>query len=134
MKPLALPPRWYLVLHPGVSVSTGEIFQAPELTRNSLPLTIRAFALGQTRNVCEPVVRHRYPEVAAALDWLDAQCEVRDAHAQPRLTGTGACVFTGFEREHDARQVAQRVPDGWSSFVARGLDRSPLHAALGLTS
>jgi len=115
-------------------VSTAEIFQAPELTRNSSPLTIRAFAPGQTRNVCEPVVRVRYPEVAAALDWLDAQSGVRDAHQGARLTGTGACVFASFEREQHARQIAQRVPVGWSSFVARGLDRSPLHAALGLAS
>jgi len=134
LQALSLPPRWYLVIHPGVSVSTAEILQAPELTRNSSPLTIRSFAPGQTRNVCEPVVRVRYPEVAAALDWLDAQSGVRDAHQGARLTGTGACVFASFEREQHARQIAQRVPVGWSSFVARGLDRSPLHAALCLAS
>jgi 4-diphosphocytidyl-2-C-methyl-D-erythritol kinase len=131
LAPMSLPPRWFLVLHPGVAVSTAEIFQAPELTRNSSVITIRAFAEGQTRNVCEPVVRARYREVAAALDWLDAQIEVREARVSARLTGTGACIFAGFEREQDARQIAQRVPEGWSSFVARGLDRSPLHAALG---
>ena len=93
-----------MVIHPGVSVSTAEIFQSPELTRNSSPLTIRAFfEPGQTRNECEPVVRVRYPEVAAALDWLDAQSGVRDAHQGARLTGTGACVFASFEREQHAR-------------------------------
>ena len=39
-----LPPRWYLVIHPGVGVSTAEVFQAPELTRNSPLITIRAFS------------------------------------------------------------------------------------------
>ena len=48
------------------------------------------------------------------------------------MTGTGACIFAAFEREQDAEQIARRVPDGWSSFVARGLDRSPLHAMLGV--
>jgi 4-diphosphocytidyl-2-C-methyl-D-erythritol kinase len=132
LQPLTLPPRWFLVIHPGVAVSTAEIFQAPELTRNSDLITIRAFADGQTRNVCEPVVRTRYPEVASALDWLDAQIGPHEARREARLTGTGACIFAGFEHEQDARAIAQRVPHGWSNFVARGLDRSPLHAMLGL--
>lgn len=130
LQPVSLPPRWFLVIHPGVAVSTAEIFQAPELTRNSSLITIRAAAVDQTRNDCEPVVRARYPEVAAALDWLDAQMQAHGARAGARLTGTGACIFASFEREQDARRIAQRVPASWSSFVARGLDRSPLHAQL----
>src|SRR6202044_1860836 len=35
LQPVTLPPHWFLVVHPGVAVSTAEIFQAPELTRNS---------------------------------------------------------------------------------------------------
>ena len=43
LSPQALPPRWYLIIHPGVAVSTREVFQSPELTRNSPLITIRAF-------------------------------------------------------------------------------------------
>jgi 4-diphosphocytidyl-2-C-methyl-D-erythritol kinase len=128
--PQTLPPRWFLIVNPKVSVSTAEIFQAPELTRNSSLITIRAAAAGPTRNDCEPVVRARYPEVAAALDWLDGQLAPLDGRQGARLTGTGACIFASFEREQDARRVAQQVPDRWNSFVARGLDRSPLHEQL----
>jgi len=39
LTPLSAPPRWFLIVHPGVSVSTAEIFQAPELTRNSSLIT-----------------------------------------------------------------------------------------------
>ncbi|HTT06104.1 MAG TPA: 4-(cytidine 5'-diphospho)-2-C-methyl-D-erythritol kinase [Steroidobacteraceae bacterium] len=123
--PLTLPPRWYFVLHPGVAVGTAEVFQAPELTRNSAVLTIRAFSAASAGNVCEPVVRARYPEVAEALDWLS-----REAGSGAQLTGTGSCIFAGFEREQDARQIAARIPRRWSGFVARGLDRSPLHEML----
>jgi 4-diphosphocytidyl-2-C-methyl-D-erythritol kinase len=130
LTPVQGPPRWFLILHPGVSVSTAEIFQAPELTRNSSLITMRAAAFGRTRNDCEPVVRGRYREVAAALDWLDAQLEPHDAHNGARLTGTGACIFASFEHERDARRIAQLVPDRWSGFVARGVDRSPLHDQL----
>jgi 4-diphosphocytidyl-2-C-methyl-D-erythritol kinase len=130
LTPMSLPPRWFLVIHPGVSVGTAGIFQAPELTRNSPVITIRAAALDQTRNDCEPVVRARYPAVGAAIDWLNAQMRSQGAPAGARLTGTGACIFASFEREQDARRIAQQVPASWSSFVARGLERSPLHLQL----
>jgi 4-diphosphocytidyl-2-C-methyl-D-erythritol kinase len=130
LQPMSLPTRWFVIVHPGCAISTAEIFQAPELTRNSPLITIRAFAAGQTSNVCEPVARNRYPEVGAALDWLEAHIGASDARQHARMTGTGACVFASFERAEDAERIAARVPDRWSSFVARGLDRSPLHAML----
>ncbi len=131
---LELPARSFLVIHPGVAVSTAEVFQAPELTRNSPVITIRAFSEGRAGNVCEPVVRARYPEVAEALDWLDAQIDAHGAPIRARMTGTGACLFASFERAEDAERLAARVPDRWSSFVAHGLNRSPLHAMLGMQS
>ena len=118
-----LPECWYLILYPGVGVSTREVFQSPELTRNSPVITIRAFFETGGRNDCEPVVRSRSPEVAEALEWLSH-------FAQPRLTGTGSCVFAGFPRAAEAERVAARVPDRWRSFVARGLNRSPVHEQL----
>jgi 4-diphosphocytidyl-2-C-methyl-D-erythritol kinase len=127
---MQLAPRWFLVIHPGVGVSTAELFQAPELTRNSPVITIRAFSESDTVNVFEPVVCARRPEVAEALAWLAAQIDAHGAPIAARLTGTGACIFAGFARAEDAERVAARVPDRWSSFVARGLNHSPLHAML----
>ena len=123
LAPVELPESWFVVLHPGVSVGTAGIFQAPELTRNSPVLTIRALSPALVRNDCEPVVRARHPEVAEALDWLGRQ-------APARLSGTGACVFAQFARAADAERVAARVPAPWRSWVARGVQRSPLEAAL----
>ena len=124
LTPIALPQRWFLVLDPGAQVPTGELFQAPDLTRNSAPSTIRRFfSSADTRNVFEPVVRSRYPSVAQALDWLGA-------HAASRLTGTGGCVFAAFERETEARGIANLCPPAFRAFVARGVDESPLLAAM----
>lgn len=123
LTPLELPERWFAIIYPGVAVSTREIFQAPELTRNSPVITIRAFFGSGGRNDCEPVVRARVPEVADALDWLATL-------APARLTGTGSCVFAAFEREIDAERIAARVPDRWRGYVARGLAESPVHARL----
>ena len=115
---------WYLVIFPGVLVPTASIFQAPELTRNSPPTTMRGFLETGGRNDCEAVVRARFPEVGEALDWLAR-------HAPARLTGTGSCVFAKFSRAADAERVAARVPDAWRAWVARGLDESPLIEELG---
>ncbi len=123
LEPLELPEPWYLVVDPGCQVATREIFQAPELTRNSAPITIAGFRAGQTRNDFEPVVRARYPEVSNALDWLAA-------HAEARLTGSGACVFAAFAEQRDAERVAQGLPLRWGGFVAKGCNRSPLLARL----
>jgi len=123
LTPLTLPERWFLVLHPGVSVPTREVFQAPELTRNSPILTIPALLASGGRNDCEPVVRKRYPQVAEALDWLGR-------FAPSRLTGTGSCLFASFDSAAAAERVAGRVPDEWRVWVARGVSRSPLQALL----
>jgi 4-diphosphocytidyl-2-C-methyl-D-erythritol kinase len=132
LTPLCLPERWFLVIHPGVAVSTAQMFQAPELTRNSHVITIRAFSEGGTANAFEPIAGARHPEVAQALEWLRNQIDAHNAPLSARMTGTGACLFASFEREVDAERIAARVPDRWSSFVARALNRSPLHARLGL--
>ena len=123
LTPVTLPAKWYVVVYPGVSVSTREVFQSPELTRNSPLITIRAFFESGGRNDCEPVVRSRVPQVAEALEWLARL-------APARLTGTGSCVFSACGSASEAERLAARVPDRWVSFVARGLDTSPVHELL----
>ncbi|HCR99092.1 MULTISPECIES: 4-(cytidine 5'-diphospho)-2-C-methyl-D-erythritol kinase [Halomonas] len=118
---------WFVIIHPKVSVSTPLIFQDPELTRDSRPITMaRALQGGASewRNDCEAIVKKRYPLVAEALDWL-AQ------YAPVQLTGTGACLFATFESEQAARTVAELAGQRWPTWVARGLNTSPLQDALG---
>ncbi len=123
--PIDLPPAWYLVIHPGCAVNTAAIFRDEELTRDTPLTTMAAFFAGSGRNDCEPVVRKRYRPVADALDWLAG-------HGSARMSGTGSCVFAAFGHEQEARHVAESVPAEWMRFVARGLDRSPVHSALGI--
>ncbi len=123
LTPLALPEHWYLVIHPGCHVSTGEIFSDRQLTRNSPAITIAAFFQGESRNDCQKVVASHYPEVDNALKWLEN-------FGNSRLTGTGACVFASFTTEAEANVVLQQVPTAWQAFVARGLDQSPMLEAL----
>ncbi|ERL53068.1 4-(cytidine 5'-diphospho)-2-C-methyl-D-erythritol kinase [Halomonas huangheensis] len=120
---------WFVVVHPGIGVSTPGVFQAPELTRDTPPITIARAIEGGTsswRNDCEPTVRQLYPEVAQALDWLNAR-------APSMLTGTGACVFARVTSQTQALQLQAELecehPE-WHAFSARGLNRSPLLNAL----
>ncbi len=120
LTPLAVASRWYLVLVPPCHVSTAEIFKAPELTRDSEPITMPDFLAGRGRNDCEPVVMARHPEVADALRLLGGA---------GHMSGTGACVFAAFD---DPRAAHDAWPEGWNGFVARGVDRSPLLDRLAL--
>ncbi len=126
LQALELPPRDYLVVSPGVAVSTAEIFAAAELTRDCPPITIRGFLARGGRNVCQPVVADRYPQVARLLDWLAARRRV----AQVAMSGTGSCCYAAFDDPHEARRALAELPPQWRGFVARGVARSVLHGML----
>lgn len=113
----------YLLLSPPAHVDTGRVFRDPELTRNSHRITIRDFLAGEQGNDCLAVVRKRYPAVRQAFDWLDK-------NADARLTGTGACVFAPCATRSQAEALLADRPEGVAGFVVRGLNRSPLLAAL----
>ncbi len=124
LTPVDLPEPWFVVLCPPITVSTAEVFSAPQLRRDCPPITIRDFlAGGVVHNVCEPLVRARYPEVDAALRDLDT-------FAPARMTGTGACVFAAFADESAAHQAYEVLAEKWPCFVARGMNTSPLRQAL----
>lgn len=126
LTPVMLDTPWFVIIHPGISVSTPAVFQDPQLTRDSHPITMaRALQGGapEWRNDCEAIVKERYPPIAEALHWLEQ-------HAPSRLTGTGACLFAAFETQHAAQTVAQLAANRWPTWVARGLNNSPLHDAL----
>ena len=120
LQSLVLPPAWYVVLTPAVSVSSARTFAHADLKRDSKMITIQSFsAAGPSQNDLEPVVCREHPEVARHLDWLRQ-------FGRAMLTGSGACVFAGFGSAGEAHAVLARLPGSMSGFVARGLDRHPL--------
>jgi len=118
---LELPAAWYLVLEPPVSVATADVFADKSLTRNAKRLKIPPFLSGQGANDLEPVVSRRFPDVAAHLAWLKSHVP------GARMTGSGACVFAEFRTEDEALALHRELPGTWRGFVARGLERHPLH-------
>lgn len=121
--PVAPAEKWYLVLHPGVHIPTPEIFNDPDLPRETPVRSIETLLNCEFSNDCEVIARKRFREVDAALLWLLE-------YAPSRLTGTGACVFAEFDTELAARQVLEQVPAGLHGFVAQGVNLSPLSRKL----
>jgi 4-diphosphocytidyl-2-C-methyl-D-erythritol kinase len=128
LQPVALPPAWYLVIEPPVSVPTGAIFAAPELTRNTKAIKIADFSEHirsfpatalYGRNDLQPVVVARHPEVAQALEWLGR-------FGEARMSGSGACVFAAFAEREAALIALEQLPASWRGWVARGLNGHPL--------
>jgi 4-diphosphocytidyl-2-C-methyl-D-erythritol kinase len=109
----------YLILKPNIEVSTAAVFQDAQLTRNSLPITISGFFASGGRNDCTQVVCQRYPEVAAAFEFLSM-------FGAARLTGTGACVFLACATTDAAREIMEKLPTTLEGFLAHGLNDSPL--------
>lgn len=128
LTPVELPESWYLVVHPGVTVSTGAVFSDPQLTRQYPKSTLATF-LGdgpeRFENHCEPVARRLFPAIGEALD------ELRERAGNSRLTGTGACVFARVPDEQTGTRILTELPPAWSGFVARGINRSPALDAAG---
>ena len=120
LRALAVPPAWYLVLTPPARVPTARIFSHNQLKRDSKPITIASFSDEHSGNDLEPVVCREFPEVARHLEWLR-----RSGPAW--VTGSGACVFATYPDEASAIAVRDALPRDMRGWVARGLERHPLH-------
>ncbi|MGL4860630.1 MAG: 4-(cytidine 5'-diphospho)-2-C-methyl-D-erythritol kinase [Enterobacteriaceae bacterium] len=115
--------KWFLVAHPGISVSTVQLYQDPDLVRNAPVRSLNELLHSPFINVFEATVRKRFPEVEQLISWLLE-------YAPSRLTGSGACAFAEFDTECAARQALTHLPAWACGFVARGVNVSPLHRSL----
>ena len=149
LEPVNLPPLWYVVVIPPVSVPTAAIFASPQLTRNAKSVKMADFSAGGQiwfpepafRNDLQPVAETAYPEIGQLIEWLRSACVKAAAvdstaagsvaSISARMTGSGACVFAGFGSEEAAQAVCAQRPVGIGGFVARGLSRHPLHGVAG---
>jgi 4-diphosphocytidyl-2-C-methyl-D-erythritol kinase len=128
-----LPDAWYVVLCPPVHVPTAQIFTHPELTRNTISMTMRALPKGQAfrvgrnegglqlKNDLQAVACSLYPAVKTHLEWLTQ-------FAPALMTGSGACVFAEFATEAEAQAVLQQLPTNMRGFIAKGLQQHPLRS------
>ena len=125
LQPISLDEKWYLVLVPPVHVSTKMVFENLDLTRDCSAIKLCDLSRHEWRNVCTPVVTKNYPVVSQAID-------VIGKYSKAKMSGTGASVFSSFDTKVQAEEVLQKIRsrheiETWISFVAKGLNKSPLH-------
>jgi 4-diphosphocytidyl-2-C-methyl-D-erythritol kinase len=122
LTPLSTPEIWFVVIHPGVSVATPDIFSAPDLTRDTKAVKMLDFSGSPTgfgKNDLQVVAARAFPPVADALKWLSD-------FGEARMTGSGACVFGWYDTEEQAEAVLQLVPDQWRGWKAKAMSTHPL--------
>jgi 4-diphosphocytidyl-2-C-methyl-D-erythritol kinase len=128
LQPADPPETAYVVLVPPVQVSTAGVFAAWDrefqLTPPGAAGRIRGFRATPDGNDLAPIVRRLYPAVDNALSWLEK-------FGPARMTGSGACVFVPVASVEQGREILDARPQGLADgFVARGVNRHPVHARL----
>ena len=123
LEPVALGRRHYVLVFPGLSIVTRDVFMDPDLPRDSKPISLEDALSGRGHNDCEKVVMARYPAMAAALEELRRWGE-------PRLTGTGSAIFLSMDSEQEAKSAAQEMKTLYNVRAVSGVDRSPVHDML----
>ncbi len=125
LQAVTLPARSYIVIQPAQNVPTLNVFQDPDLTRDTDPVKIMDFSglsvlshatagslnredpprgvLNPFHNDLQPVVLKRYPVVRQAFDWCI------QAGLNVRMTGSGACLFAEFSQKDLATLAHQKM-------------------------
>ncbi len=123
LQALELSDGYYLIIVPTVNVSTAKLFSHPKLKRDFVPLTAENWNTQKTENAFLDLVLTEYPEIKAAYDWMNQ-------FAEAKLTGTGAALFAYFENREEAEKILEKKPEKFQVFIARAMQRSPLHKEL----
>jgi len=124
LEAVSLGERHYLLLFPGILISTTEIFSDPALPRNSPRISLSQALSNEGRNDCERVVKKRYPAIARALGCLEEW-------GRSRMTGTGSTLFVAMADKKSAISAAKELKCRYNVRAVSGVDQSPLHVMLG---
>lgn len=121
--PITLPAARFVVLKPAAGVSTPDIFNAPDLKRDTKTATMLGFAayadgpvFGFGHNDLQPVAQKLCPQIGQSLDWLESQ------QLQGRMTGSGSAVFAQIFDDADLAAA----PGNWIIRKCKNLQTHPL--------
>jgi 4-diphosphocytidyl-2-C-methyl-D-erythritol kinase len=119
LHPVSLGPRYYVLVFPGLSISTAEVFGHPQLKRDSRPLDMSLAALEPGWNDCENVALQMFPELAELVEHLRSW-------GTPRMSGTGSTFFLTFDDKKTAIKAADELKCRYNVRAVGGVDRSHL--------
>ena len=120
LQPISIPEQHYVLVRPNAHIPTAQIFQHPDLPRNSPSSPNPSYAaLQPLRNDMQNIVLQNYPAVAAAYHQLQA-------HGTPQLTGSGACLFLPTASLDAAQRIQSQLPPELESWAVSPLPIHPL--------
>jgi 4-diphosphocytidyl-2-C-methyl-D-erythritol kinase len=125
-----LPPRWLVLLNPGVPVSAAQAYRAlggfgPPLDWEAIEGAWRDGDRPPWRNDLQPGVMSAHAEVRRALAALR-----EEGLTAPLLSGSGATCFALADDEAAARASVARLRAAWPEAWVRAV-RAPARTALG---
>ena len=124
LQAVELPSHWYTVFISPHQIDTRTMFEYPELKRDCVKVSMEDYLAGRTTNVFEAVIRNNYPQISEDMDWLNS-------HQTAYLSGSGGAFFAICETEQQASALSKECPEHLQSFVASGINVSPLINELG---
>lgn len=116
---VSLGKQFYLLVFPDLGISTAEVFQHPQLKRNSRFLHWAELKNTRPRNDCLDVVLLLYPELISLVNELQK-------YGEPRMSGTGSTFFLQFDSKNAANRAASNLKCRYNVRVVGGVDVSPL--------
>ena len=119
LQAVSLGHKYYVLVFPGISISTADVFCHPSLKRNSKPVSLSPGTLRVGRNDCEAVALGMYPELKIIIKDLSVW-------GQPRMSGTGSTFFLTFDNKNAAMKAASELECRYNVRPVSGVDRSGL--------
>ena len=122
LTPFQTTPQDYLVIAPRETVSTREVFESLELTKDRIPLKIAGFSNEldpkNLVNDLEKGVLKEFKGIALVFDWLNQ-------FSQAKMTGSGSCFFISLSSVDEGKKIAEKRPEHTLGFVVKGLNNHP---------
>ncbi len=126
LQPIETEDLEYLIIFPGVHVSTAEIFNHPDLTRNTNLCTIANLAKQLHNFAQSPWGRNDLETVALSLYApIEQAVELLSPYGSPRMSGSGSAVYVARQKLEE-KSVKISLPKNWRQYFVKGLKRHPL--------
>ena len=119
LQTVAMQQRYYVLVFPGVSISTAEVFRHSLLKSDSKPVQMSPATLQPGRNDCEAIALQMYPELKTVKQDMSAW-------GQPRMSGTGSTFFLSFDDKNAALSAASELECRYNVRLVSGVGRSHL--------
>jgi len=119
LQAVSLGQKYYVLVFPGVSISTADVFHDPLLKRDSKPVVMTPAGLRVGRNDCEPVVLRMHPQLESVIQDLSPW-------GQAHMSGTGSTFFLSFDDKKTAISAASELECRYNVRPVGGVDRSHL--------